>query len=96
MPVSSVLQQYLVDDLLLVAIDIRHHNSHRKIVLERKLFYASFRAWDLLLALAPKWPYSVPARLWFGCQLLSGIQLVRCWNRRSLHRGTMITAHPVW
>ena len=30
MQVSSVLQQYLVDDLLLVAIDIRHHDSHLK------------------------------------------------------------------
>ena len=38
MQVSSVLQQYMVGDLLLVAIDIRHHDSHHKIVLEEKLF----------------------------------------------------------
>ena len=38
MQVSSVLQQHMVDDLLLVAIDIRHHDSHHKIVLEGRLF----------------------------------------------------------
>ena len=38
MQVSSVLQQYVVDDLLLVAIDIRHHDSHHKTVLEERLF----------------------------------------------------------
>ena len=54
---------------------------------------AFFRARDLHLALAlaafPQVPY-VPACLWFDCQLLSGIQLVHCWNSRSLHRGTRI------
>ena len=38
MQVFSVLQQYLVDDLLLVVIDIRHHDSHQKIFFERRLF----------------------------------------------------------
>ena len=38
MQVSPVLQQYMVDDLLLVAIDRRHHDSNHKIVLEGKLF----------------------------------------------------------
>ena len=33
MQVSSVLQQYMLDDLLLVAVDIRHHDSHHKTVL---------------------------------------------------------------
>ena len=36
--ISSVLQQYLVDDLLLVAIDTRHHDSYHKTVLEERLF----------------------------------------------------------
>ena len=34
MQVSSVTLQYMVDDLLLVAIDSRHHHSHHNIVLE--------------------------------------------------------------
>ena len=38
MQVSSILQQYMVDDLLLVAIDTRHHDSHHKTVLEGRLF----------------------------------------------------------
>ena len=38
MQVSSILQQNMVDDLLLVAIDTRHHDSHHEIVLEGKLF----------------------------------------------------------
>ena len=47
----SVLQQYMVDDLLPVAIDTRHHGSHHKIVFEGKLFLRS--VWErsqLLLA----------------------------------------------
>ena len=32
MQVSSIFQQYMVDDLLLVAVDIQHHDSHHKIV----------------------------------------------------------------
>ena len=36
MQVSSVLQQYLADDLLLVAIDTRHHDSHHKTALPLK------------------------------------------------------------
>ena len=32
MQVSSVLQQHFLDDLLLVAIDIRKHDSHRETV----------------------------------------------------------------
>ena len=38
MQVSSVLQQCMVDDLLLVAIDIPHHDSDHRIVLEGGLF----------------------------------------------------------
>ena len=38
MQVSSVLQQYVVDDLLLVAIDMRHQDSRHKTVLEERLF----------------------------------------------------------
>ena len=41
----------LVDDLLLVAIDIRHHDSHHKIVLERKTVLRSmWKRSQLLLA----------------------------------------------
>ena len=39
MQVSSVLQQCMVDDLLLVAIDTRRHDSHLKIVLGGKPFW---------------------------------------------------------
>ena len=39
MQVSSVLQQYMVDDLLQVAIDIRLLYSHQKIVFEGRLFW---------------------------------------------------------
>ena len=36
MHVPSVLRQCKVDDMLLVAIDIRHQDSHHKTVLEKK------------------------------------------------------------
>ena len=35
---SSVLQQKMADDLLLVAIDTRHHDSHHKTALQERLF----------------------------------------------------------
>ena len=38
MQVSSILQQQMVDDLLLVAVGTQHHDSHHKIVLEERLF----------------------------------------------------------
>ena len=36
--VSSILQQYMVDDLLLVAVGTQRHDSHHKTVLEGRLF----------------------------------------------------------
>ena len=39
MQVSSVMQQCEEDDLLLVAIDTRHHGSHHKTALEDRLFW---------------------------------------------------------
>ena len=38
MQVSSILQQCMVDDLLLVATGTQHHGAHHKIVFEEKLF----------------------------------------------------------
>ena len=38
----------------------------------------------MLLRLFHRWPYNVPACLWFDCQLRLEVQLVGCWNRRSL------------
>ena len=38
MQVSSVLQQFLVDDLLLVAVGTQHHDSHHKTVFAERLF----------------------------------------------------------
>ena len=36
--VSSILQQWMVDDLLLMAIGAQHHGSHHKIVLQKSCF----------------------------------------------------------
>ena len=50
----------------------------------------------LLLLLFHRWPYSVPAFLWFDCQLLLGFQLVCCWNcwsDRCTHG--IVVSHPV-
>ena len=38
MQVSSILQQYVVDDLLLVAVGTQHHDSRHKTVFEERLF----------------------------------------------------------
>ena len=46
--VSSVLQKYMVNDLLLVAIDLRNHDLHHKIVLEGRLYLDQYS--KLLLA----------------------------------------------
>ena len=42
MQVSSILQQCMEDDLVLVVGDIQHHGSHHKIVLEGKLFWDQY------------------------------------------------------
>ena len=39
MQVSSILQMYMVDGLLLVAVGTQHHDSHHKTVLEEWLFW---------------------------------------------------------
>ena len=62
-------------------------------------FVHGISSWSLLLLLFRKWPYSVPACLWFDCQLSLGLQHVCCLSRWSVRQGTMITAHaesPGW
>ena len=57
---------------------------------------ASFRARDFLLDLAPATFPQVSIQrssMSLDCQLRLRVQLVCCWNRRSLPRGTVIAAH---
>ena len=57
--VSSILQQCMVDDLVLVVVDTQHHGSHHKIVLEEILFWDQYEkdpilCWLSLLTTHPK------------------------------------------
>ena len=67
MQVSSILQQCMEDDLVLVVGDIQHHGSHHKIVLEGKLFWDQYEK-DPIFLLAAMW------------QLIRNLGLVEAWE----------------